>query len=83
MEDLGAALSRLDASSRELLELSRRRGLADDEVAELMRTDSQEVARRRAEILERLAADLGLDGREERDELFATLPDLPPRLWEA
>jgi DNA-directed RNA polymerase specialized sigma24 family protein len=82
MEDLGAALSRLDASSRELLELSRRRGLADDEVAELMRTDRQEVGRRRAEILERLAADLGLDGREERDELFATLPDLPPRLWE-
>jgi hypothetical protein len=71
MEDLGAALGRLDEDSRTFLDLSVRRGVPDEEDAD----------RRRAELLERLANELGLATREERDELFATLQDLPESLW--
>jgi DNA-directed RNA polymerase specialized sigma24 family protein len=81
MQDLAAALARLDAPTRALLDLSLRRGLPDEEIAQVMRTDRDQVAGRRARALDRLAEELSLDGREQRDELFATLPDLPPRLW--
>jgi hypothetical protein len=39
------------------------------------------VERRRAAAFERLAGELRVEGREERDELFATLPDLPAEAW--
>jgi DNA-directed RNA polymerase specialized sigma24 family protein len=81
MKDLGVALGRLDDPSRALLDLSLRRGMADEEIGEVLRVDAGDVARRREELLERLASDLALDGREQRDELFATLPDLPDTLW--
>jgi DNA-directed RNA polymerase specialized sigma24 family protein len=81
MKDLAAALARLESPSRELLDLSFRRGLPDEEIGQATHTDPTEVARQRAATLERLSEDLGLDGREQRDELFATLQDLPPRLW--
>jgi DNA-directed RNA polymerase specialized sigma24 family protein len=81
MEDLGRALAQLDDGSRELLELSLRRGMSDAETAADLAVESPEVERRRGEILERLASELGLDGREQRDELFATLQDLPERHW--
>jgi DNA-directed RNA polymerase specialized sigma24 family protein len=81
MQDLAAALARLDAPTRALLDLSLRRGLPDEEIAEVMRTDRDQVAGRRVAALDRLAEELSLDGREQRDELFATLPDLPPQLW--
>jgi DNA-directed RNA polymerase specialized sigma24 family protein len=81
MKELAAALARLEASSRALLDLSLRRGLPDEEIAEVTHSGPEEVARERAATLERLADDLGLDGREQRDELFATLQDLPPGLW--
>jgi DNA-directed RNA polymerase specialized sigma24 family protein len=79
MRELGAALARLEPQSRALLDLSVRRGLPDEEVAG--RLGESEVERRRAEVLERLAEDLHLDGRDARDELFATLPDLPAEYW--
>ena len=79
MRELGAALARLEPQSRALLDLSVRRGLPDEEVAG--RLGGSEVTRRRAEVLERLAEDLHLDGRDARDELFATLPDLPAEYW--
>jgi DNA-directed RNA polymerase specialized sigma24 family protein len=82
MRDLGAALARLDPESRALLDLSRRRGMTDEEIAAVLRVESGEVRRRREELLERLAEDLGLEGREQRDELFATLPDLPRKFWQ-
>jgi hypothetical protein len=47
----------------------------------VLRVDAGEVARRRGELFDRLADELSLGGRSERDELFATLPDLPPELW--
>jgi DNA-directed RNA polymerase specialized sigma24 family protein len=81
MKELGAALGRLDPESRALLDLSLRRALSDEEVAEIVQVNAGELARRRDELLERLAEELGLHGREERDELFATLPDLPDSYW--
>ena len=81
MDDLGAALSRLDPESRALLELSLRRGMPEDEIAEFLRTEEEEVERRRAELLERLAEELHLETREARDELYATLQDLPYEYW--
>jgi DNA-directed RNA polymerase specialized sigma24 family protein len=81
MTDIAAALGRLDDESRALLDLSLRRGMENEEIAGILRVDAAEVGRRRDELLERLAEELGLDGREQREELRATLPDLPPELW--
>jgi DNA-directed RNA polymerase specialized sigma24 family protein len=83
MKDLGAALGRLDASSRALLDLSVRRGMADELIADVLHVEPDEVGRRRDEILDRLASELNLETREQREELYATLPDLPPELWPA
>jgi DNA-directed RNA polymerase specialized sigma24 family protein len=81
MRQLGAALGRLDDESRALLGLSMRRGMSDEEIADVLRVDAGEVGRRRGELLDRLTEELRLDGREQRDELLATLPDLPENLW--
>ena len=81
IKDLGEAIGRLDPESRALLDLSLRRGMRDDEIGDVLRVEADEVGRRRDEIFERLADDLDLDGRQERDELFATLPDLPADCW--
>jgi DNA-directed RNA polymerase specialized sigma24 family protein len=81
MKDLGQALAALDDESRALLELSMRRGMSDEEIAAVLLTETDEVERRRSELLERLASDLELDGHSQRDELFATLQDLPQQFW--
>ena len=81
MKALAAALGQLDEEDRELLSRSMRDGAPDEEIAATLSTDASDVARRRAELFDRLAAELDLDGREQRDELFATLQDLPPQLW--
>lgn len=81
MRDLGRALGQLDDQSRALLELSFRRGMSDEEIAAVLLVETPEVERRRADLLDRLASELKLDGRGERDELFATLQDLPADFW--
>lgn len=81
MRDLGQALGRLDDESRALLELSMRRGMSDEEIAAVLLAETPEVERRTAELLEGLASDLKLDSRDARDELFATLQDLPSERW--
>ena len=81
ISDMGAALARMDPESRALLDLSLRRGLDDSEIAGVLRVDPEDVVRRREELLEGLAEDLGLETRAQRDELFASLPDLPDRYW--
>jgi DNA-directed RNA polymerase specialized sigma24 family protein len=83
MKDLGRVLAGLDDESRALLELSLRRGMSNDEIAAVLLTETPDVGRRKAELLERLADELKLDGRDERDELFATLQDLPAEPWRA
>ena len=79
---LGEALAALDAESRALLDLNVRRGMEENEIAEILNVDADNVASRRRKILEQLDSELGLETREDRDELRATLPDLPPKLWE-
>ena len=81
MRELSAALRRLAEEERALLELSLARGMGDAEIAAFVGGEPGEVARRRRELLDRLAGELRLDGREERDELLATLPDLPRERW--
>jgi DNA-directed RNA polymerase specialized sigma24 family protein len=81
MEDIGAALAKLDPESRALLDLSVRRGLDDEDIAAVLRTEVDQVARRRDAILDGLATELKFDEREQRDELFATLQDLPGGYW--
>ena len=77
------ALERLAPEARALLDLSIRRGLEDADIASVLRVDTKEVERRRDAALEALAADLRLRERWQRDELLATLPDLPPDYWRA
>jgi DNA-directed RNA polymerase specialized sigma24 family protein len=81
ISDMGEALAELDPESRALLDLSLRRGMDDADICAVLRVEPEEVARRREELLERLADELGLETREQRDELFASLPDLPDRYW--
>ena len=81
IRDARRALGRLDAESRALLDLSLRRGVEDEDIANVLRVDEREVERRRSAAIDRVADELGLDGRDERDELFATLPDLPASAW--
>jgi hypothetical protein len=66
LAELREALARLDGSSRAALEEYIRRGVHEEGATEAF---------------ERLAANLGLDGREARDELFATLHDVPDEYW--
>jgi DNA-directed RNA polymerase specialized sigma24 family protein len=77
MKDARRALSRLDPESRALLDLSLRRGLDDEDIANVLRVDEDEVKRRRSAAMDRLVQELGLETQEGRDELFATLQDLP------
>jgi DNA-directed RNA polymerase specialized sigma24 family protein len=81
IEQAREALSRLDPESRALLELSVRRGMDADEIAGILRIEPSEKHRRVEEVLDRLARELSLEGREERAELRATLPDLPADAW--
>lgn len=82
LKRLGEALAGLDPESRALLDLNVRRGMAENEIAEILNVDADNVASRRRKILEGLDSELGLETREDRDELRATLPDLPPKLWQ-
>jgi len=82
LKRLGEALAALDPESRALLDLNVRRGMEESEIAEILNVDADNVASRRRKILEGLDSELGLETREDRDELRATLPDLPPKLWQ-
>jgi DNA-directed RNA polymerase specialized sigma24 family protein len=83
MEKLREELARLDPTDRALLDLNLRRGMEESEIAEVLNVDADEVSTRRERVLEKLASDLGLQTREQRDELWATLPDLPAEYWKA
>ena len=81
MMDLARELGKLDDHSRALLELSMCRGMEPEEIASTLQGEASEVEPRRGELLERLFEELGLETRDVPDELYATLPDLPPELW--
>ena len=81
IKDIGQALARLDPGTRALLDLAVRKRRDDSAIAEVLHVEADEVGRRRQEALDKLAADLGIDDREQREELVATLPDLPQEVW--
>ena len=56
--------------------------MQESEIADVLGVKAGDVADRREKILAGLDAELGLQTREERDELRATLPDLPADCWQ-
>jgi len=79
LERLGHCVRRLDPGSRALLDLSVRRGLHDDAMAPILRTDPFHLAWRRARALERLAEALG--GEPSLSDVRAALHELPDEVW--
>ena len=78
---LGAAVAVLDPGSRALLDLSLRWGVADERMARLLRVDVGDIARRRAGVIEQVAAQLGIDPLQGLGRLRTALADLPPEAW--
>jgi L,D-transpeptidase catalytic domain len=74
-EQVAGALERLDPRERELLALSLRRRVPDDALARVYDVDSQEVARRRAGAIERLADELGAQRGEDLGAVLQALLD--------
>jgi hypothetical protein len=74
-EQLAGALERLDPRERELLALSLRRRVPDDALARVYDVVPQEVARRRAAAIERLADELGAQRGEDLGAVLQALLD--------
>lgn len=75
------ALGLLDPGSRALLDLSVRWGVDDQRVADLLRTEAREIARRRAAVMEQVAGHLEVDPLEGLGRLRAELAELPAEAW--
>jgi hypothetical protein len=74
-EQLAGALERLDPRERELLALSLRRRVPDEALARVYDVVPQEVARRRAAAIERLADELGAKRGEDLGAVLQALLD--------
>jgi L,D-transpeptidase catalytic domain len=74
-EQLAGALERLDPRERELLALSLRRRVPDEALARVYDVMPQEVARRRAAAIERLADELGAQRGEDLGAVLQALLD--------
>jgi hypothetical protein len=74
-EQLAGALARLDPRERELLALSLRRRVPDEALARVYDIVPQEVARRRAAAIERLADELGAQRGEDLGAVLQALLD--------
>lgn len=72
----------LDPVDRALLDLSIRRGVRDEMIADLLRVKPLLVKHRRTVLVERLAQDLELRGWGQHAELRALLAGLPARHWQ-
>ena len=80
-EQLADALQRLDAREREVLHLSLRRRVPDASLGEVLGCDAQDVARRRAAAIDRLADDLDVQRGEDLGHMLKAL--LEPETWAA
>jgi L,D-transpeptidase-like protein len=80
-EQLVAALERLQPSDREVLDLSLRRRVPDDALAEVLGCEASEVPRRRAAAIDRLAEELGVQRGEDLGHMLKAL--LEPETWAA
>ena len=72
------ALERLDPASRALLDLSLRRGMRTEEIADVLGAEPESVEASRDEALQRIASDVGMN---ELDEVRARLAELPADEW--
>ena len=82
LDRLAACVQRLDPATRALLDLSVRRGVRDDQMAPILRTDPFHLAWRRARALEKIASDLGRNGRAAPlGEVRLALEALPREAW--
>jgi hypothetical protein len=80
-EQLASALDRLDPRDRELLALSLRRRVPDEDLARMYGVDASGVARRRAAAIDRLSDELGI---RRGDDLGAVLQALlEDEIWSA
>src|SRR3954471_17313488 len=78
-EQLVAALERLDPRDLEVLDLSLRRHVPDEALADVMGWAPTEVARRRAAAIEHLADDLHVERGEDLGRVLKAL--LQPETW--
>ena len=82
LDRLAACVQRLDPPTRALLDLSVRRGVRDDQMAPILRTDPFHLAWRRARALEKIAAELGQGGcAAPLGEVRMALEALPREAW--
>ena len=79
-QQLVAALERLDPREREVLDLSLRRRVPDDALAQVYGLDPNDVARRRTAAIERLSEDLGIQRGADLGHMLQAL--LEPDTWE-
>ena len=79
-QQLVAALERLDPREREVLDLSLRRRVPDEALANVYGLDPNEVARRRTAAIERLSQDLGIQRGADLGHMLQAL--LEPETWE-
>jgi L,D-transpeptidase catalytic domain len=80
-EQLASALDRLDPRDRELLALSLRRRVPDDDLARMYDVDAPEIARRRAAAIDRLSDELGIQRGEDLGAVLKAL--LEDDIWSA
>ena len=80
-EQLAQALERIHPRDRELLALSLRRRVPDEALARLYECESTDVARRRAQAIERLADVMDLQRGEDLGAVLKAL--LEPETWSA
>jgi hypothetical protein len=82
LERLVACVQGLDAPTRALLDLSVRRGVRDDQMAPILRTDPFHLAWRRARALEKVASEMGDRGRPAPlGDVRMALEALPLEAW--
>ncbi|MEJ7789152.1 MAG: L,D-transpeptidase family protein [Thermoleophilaceae bacterium] len=79
-QQLAEALARLDPRDREILYLSLRRRVPDDDLAEVFGGDAGEVARMRAGAVERLSNDMGVQRGADLGHMLKELLD--PSTWQ-
>src|SRR3954469_11953523 len=78
LDRLQACVQRLDPATRALLDLSVRRGVRDDQMAPILRTDAFHLAWRRARALEQVASEVG---GVPLGEVRMALEALPREAW--
>ncbi|MEA2421245.1 MAG: hypothetical protein QOF55_344 [Thermoleophilaceae bacterium] len=82
LDRLAECVRRLDPATRALLDLSVRRGVRDDQMAPILRTDPFHLAWRRARALEQVAGEIGTAERPAPlGEVRMALEALPREAW--